>query len=293
MWQSHGQMLQPDFDDIMTEGKSLMKIYRWFTALVLAGALLVSGCAGNSNTSTTAGSSTAATSTTETSVADSPTATAPQADASPTAPVANIPPQFSNLPRLEGEAVVEMVVKGSPITILVRGADAPITAGNFVDLVNRGVYNGLVFHRVVREPQPFVVQGGDPQSKDPNVPASQLGTGGFIDPNTGQERYIPLEIKPTGAEQAIYSQTLESAGVTDPPELRHTRGAVAMARSNLPDSASSQFYFALADLDFLNGNYAVFGYVTEGMEVVDQIQQGDRIDSARVTAGLNNLKPGS
>lgn len=286
-------MLQPDFDDIMTEGKSLMKIYRWFTALVLAGALLVSGCAGNSNTSTTAGSSTAATSTTETSVADSPTATAPQADASPTAPVANIPPQFSNLPRLEGEAVVEMVVKGSPITILVRGADAPITAGNFVDLVNRGVYNGLVFHRVVREPQPFVVQGGDPQSKDPNVPASQLGTGGFIDPNTGQERYIPLEIKPTNTDQPIYSQTLEAAGVTDPPELRHTRGAVAMARSNLPDSASSQFYFALADLDFLNGNYAVFGYVTEGMEVVDQIQQGDRIDSARVTAGLNNLKPGS
>ena len=63
-----------------------------------------------------------------------------------------------------------------------------------------------------------------------------------------------------------------------------------MARSQLPDSASAQFYFALADVDFLDGNYAVFGYVTEGMEVVDQIQQGDRIESAKVTAGIENLK---
>lgn len=64
-----------------------------------------------------------------------------------------------------------------------------------------------------------------------------------------------------------------------------------MARSNLPDSASAQFYIALTDLDFLDGNYAVFGYVTSGMEVVDQIQQGDRITSARVVSGLENLKP--
>jgi peptidyl-prolyl cis-trans isomerase B (cyclophilin B) len=74
------------------------------------------------------------------------------------------------------------------------------------------------------------------------------------------------------------------------PELEHTRGAVAMARSQFPDSASSQFYFTLADLSFLDGNYAVFGYVTSGMEVVDQIQQGDKIESAKVTAGLENLK---
>lgn len=63
-----------------------------------------------------------------------------------------------------------------------------------------------------------------------------------------------------------------------------------MARSQLPDSASAQFYFALADVDFLDGSYAVFGYVTEGMDVVDQIQQGDRIESATVTAGIENLK---
>ena len=64
-----------------------------------------------------------------------------------------------------------------------------------------------------------------------------------------------------------------------------------MARSQATDSASAQFYFTLADLPFLDGSYAVFGYVTEGMDVVDNIQQGDLIESARVVSGLENLKP--
>ena len=62
-----------------------------------------------------------------------------------------------------------------------------------------------------------------------------------------------------------------------------------MARSQFPDSASSQFYFALADLPFLDGSYAVFGYVAEGLDVVDVIQQGDVIESAQVIEGLDNL----
>jgi len=202
-------------------------------------------------------------------------------------------PKMKDLPVLEGNATVVMTVKGSPITIEVDGKDAPITAGNFVDLVHRGVYDGLMFHRVVRSPQPFVVQGGDPQSKNPQISQSQLGTGGFSDPKTGVERYIPLEIKPKGAETPIYSKTLESSGISTAPVLQHTRGAVAMARSMPPDSASSQFYFALTDLPFLDGSYAVFGHVTQGMDVVDKIQQGDRIESAKVTQGLENLKNGS
>lgn len=224
----------------------------------------------------------------------SPTASAstspsPTPAASPTASPSAYK-QFPNLPRLEGKATVVMIVKGSPITIEVDGTDAPITAGNFVDLVDKKVYDGLVFHRVVRQPQPFVVQGGDPQGRDPNVPVDQLGTGGYTDPVTKQPRYIPLEIKPSQGNEIIYSKTFEMAGISVPPKLRHTRGAVAMARSAYPDSASSQFYIALADLSFLDGNYAVFGYVTQGMDVVDKIQQGDRIESARVTAGLENLK---
>lgn len=194
------------------------------------------------------------------------------------------------IPQLEGTATVEMVVNGSPITIEVNGNQAPMTAGNFVDLVQKGVYDGTVFHRVVRQPEPFVVQGGDPQSQDPETPVSQLGTGSYIDPETQQPRYVPLEIMPEGAEEPIYGQTLTAAGISEPPVLMHERGAVAMARSTPPNSGSAQFYFALDDLAFLDGNYAVFGYVTDGMDVVDNIQQGDRIESATVVEGAENLK---
>jgi peptidyl-prolyl cis-trans isomerase B (cyclophilin B) len=204
--------------------------------------------------------------------------------------LAQVPAAGENLPVLEGTATVEFIVNGSPIVVEVDGNNAPITAGNFVDLVNRGVYDGVSFHRVVKEPQPFVVQGGDPQSTDPSVPAQQLGTGSFVDPDINAPRYIPLEIKPEGAEEPIYGETFEMAQVSEAPELKHTRGAVAMARSQAADSASAQFYFTLADLPFLDGSYAVFGYVTDGMDVVDNIQQGDRIESARVVSGLENLK---
>lgn len=202
------------------------------------------------------------------------------------------PTMTNNLSRLEGKATVVLTVNNEPITIEINGNDAPITAGNFVDLVQRGVYDGLVFHRVVKEPQPFVVQGGDPQGKDPNFPVNRLGTGGFVDPETSQQRYIPLEIKLQGDEEPTYSKAVgRQAGATDPAvTLPHTRGAVAMARSQPPDSASSQFYIALADLGFLDGDYAVFGYVTEGMDVVDKIKQGDRIQTAKVTAGAENLQ---
>ncbi|MGP0128874.1 MAG: peptidylprolyl isomerase [cyanobacterium endosymbiont of Rhopalodia musculus] len=187
------------------------------------------------------------------------------------------------VPRLEGKAIVEMIIKGSPVTIEVNGQDAPVTAGNFVDLVNRGFYNGLTFHRVVKEPQPFVAQGGDPQG---------TGTGSFIDPDTKKTRYVPLEIKLEGDEKPFYSKALgrQGASIKKPVVLPHTRGAVAMARSQMPDTASSQFYFALSDLTFLDGDYAVFAYVTQGMDTVDSIKQGDHIDSAKVIVGLENLK---
>lgn len=198
----------------------------------------------------------------------------------------------SNLPRLNGKATVEMVVKGQPITIEVDGTYAPITAGNFVDLVERGVYTGTIFHRVVREPEPFVVQGGDPQTKDPSVSSALWGQGSFLDPATKQPRLLPLEITPKGEKEPIYSRTFRTSGINTPPQLQHVRGVVAMARSQSPDSASAQFYFTLADLPFLDGDYAVFGTVTQGMDVVDQIQQGDKIDAAKVTAGAENLKKG-
>ena len=247
-----------------------INIRRWLSLLLVVAGLILGGC-----------------STQQAAAPSSSNASTTQTTSTPTAQANTF--QVSE-PRLEGKATVVLKVKGSPIKIEVDGTNAPITAGNFVDLVQQGVYNGLVFHRVVREPQPFVVQGGDPQGKNPNFPVERLGTGGFIDPKTKQERFIPLEIKAKGEKEPVYGKTLKTAGISAPPALRHTRGAVAMARSSMPDSASSQFYIALSQLDFLDGDYAVFGYVTEGMDVVDKIQQGDRIESAEVTQGIENLK---
>ncbi|NBD17666.1 MAG: peptidylprolyl isomerase [Cyanobacteria bacterium] len=187
---------------------------------------------------------------------------------------------MSNLPQLNGTATVELTVKGSPITLIIKGDKAPVTAGNFVDLVQRKFYDGLTFHRVVKEPQPFVVQGGDPKGN---------GTGGFVNPETGQRRSIPLEILPEEAEEPVYGKTLQQAGFEKNPALKHERGVLSMARSQMPNSASSQFFITLAELPFLDGDYAVFGEVDSGMDVVDTIQQGDRIESAKVVSGLDNL----
>ncbi len=237
---------------------------RWLASSLLVLCLLVSGCAalgGNGgNPDTTA-----------------PAAVTPTAAARPASTIA-ASDRLVGLPRLNGTATVEMTLASGTVTLEVDGINAPLTAGNFIDLVDRGFYNGLTFHRVVKDPTPFVVQGGDPQG---------TGMGGFVDPASGQERTIPLEIWAQGADKPSYSQVLPP---TSKPKLRHERGVLAMARSQFPDSASSQFYITLADVFFLDGSYAVFGKVTQGMGLVDGIKVGDRIVSMRVVSGLDKLQ---
>jgi peptidyl-prolyl cis-trans isomerase B (cyclophilin B) len=181
--------------------------------------------------------------------------------------------KFPGLSRLNGKATVVMTVKGKQMTIELDGTNAPISAGNFVDLVQRKFYDGLTFHRVESN---FVVQGGDPKGN---------GTGGYIPTGSTSERRIPLEIKPSGAGNIVYSQI-----ISEVPKLQHKRGAIAMARAKFTDSASSQFYFTLADVPYLDGNYAVFGKITQGLEVIDSIAKGDKITSVKVTQGIENLK---
>lgn len=120
---------------------------------------------------------------------------------------------------------------------------APVTTANFIGLAESNFYNGLTFHRV--EPG-FVIQGGCPRGN---------GTG-------GSDKKIPLEVT---------------------PNLKHdAAGTVAMARSSDPNSASCQFYITLAATPFLDMNYAVFGRVTEGLEVVKQIRVGDTMTSVQI-----------
>jgi cyclophilin family peptidyl-prolyl cis-trans isomerase len=147
------------------------------------------------------------------------------------------------------KAIIE-TGKGN-ITIELYEDKAPVTAANFIDLVERGFYDGLKFHRY--EPG-FVIQGGDPQGN---------GTGGFVDPQTKRERRIKLEVS---------------------PELKHgAAGAVAMARSQSPDSASCQFYITLGPAAFLDMNYAVFGRVVDGMDAVNQLRAGEVMKSVKMS----------
>lgn len=155
------------------------------------------------------------------------------------------------------EAVTDPVVtletnKGN-IKMQIYKKDAPITSSNFIDLVQKGFYNGLTFHRY--EPG-FVIQGGDPKGD---------GTGGYVDPKTRHERRIPLEVKQENAK------------------LTHSGpGILAMARSSDPNSASSQFYITLAPAPALDGKYAVFGKVTEGLDIAMALRKGDKIVKATV-----------
>ena len=168
---------------------------------------------------------------------------------------------------------IKLVTNKGTIEATLFASKVPMTCANFLNLASSGYYDGIKFHRVIPN---FMVQGGDPKGN---------GSGGYIPAGSNTERRIPLEIKPKGASAPVYSKTM-----TDVPELQHKRGTIAMARSQSPDSASSQFYFTLADISFLDGNYAVFGRITKGLEVIDTIQQGNKIISAKVTQGIENLK---
>ncbi|OCR02829.1 peptidylprolyl isomerase [Oscillatoriales cyanobacterium USR001] len=199
-----------------------------------------------------------------------------------------IPSEYANLPQLKGRATVQLETEKGLVTFIVDGYSAPITAGNFVDLVQRGFYNGLKF---IRSEESYVLQAGDPDPKGPED--------GFIDPATGKYRSIPLEVLVRGDQEPTYGITLEDAGrYRDRPVLPFSAyGAVAMARvESEPDSASSQFFFFLfepeltpAGLNLLDGRYAVFGYTIEGKEVLEKLKQGDTIISAKVIEGAENL----
>lgn len=117
---------------------------------------------------------------------------------------------------------------------------APNTVNNFISLINKGFYDGLIFHRVING---FMIQGGDPDG---------IGTG-------GPGYSIRGEFAQNGFEN----------------DLNHTPGVLSMARSMMPDSAGSQFFIMHKDAPHLNGAYAAFGKVIEGMEVVDKIAAVD------------------
>ena len=142
-----------------------------------------------------------------------------------------------NSDELSGKHHVEIVIRDYGTIAVELDADAaPITVANFLKLAKSGFYDGLTFHHIING---FMMQGGDPE-----------GTG-----MGGSSEKIKGEFSANGVKN----------------DLSHTRGAISMARSQAMDSASSQFFIVHQDSTFLDGQYACFGYVTDGMDVVDAI----------------------
>ena len=135
---------------------------------------------------------------------------------------------------------VEMSVKDyGKVTILLDATTAPITVANFLKLVKSGFYDGLTFHRIIKD---FMIQGGDPKGN---------GTG--------------------GSPEEIFGEFASNGHKND---IQHIKGVISMARSQDNNSASSQFFICNADArDSLDGSYAAFGYVVEGLDVIDEITE--------------------
>ena len=132
---------------------------------------------------------------------------------------------------------IKMTVRDyGEVTILLDATTAPVTVANFKKLVSEGFYDGLTFHRVIKN---FMIQGGDPEAN---------GTG--------------------GSDEEIFGEFSSNGHEND---ILHLRGVISMARSGKPNSASSQFFICNADAPHLDGSYAAFGYVISGMNVIDAI----------------------
>eukprot|EP00804_Cyclotella_cryptica_P000888 CCRYP_001116-RA/>CCRYP_001116-RA protein AED:0.17 eAED:0.17 QI:0/0.66/0.5/1/1/0.75/4/189/364 len=221
--------------------------------------------------------------------------------------VTPVPSDYNDLPQLQGRATVEMVLKkpnGEPfdiegtlskeakMTMVIDGYAAPVTAGNFVDLVQKGFYNNMDIQRS----DGFVVQTGDPKGEAEGyvgTPSKAVGAGKH------GERLIPLEIFVTGDKGPFYETTIEDEGRGGQATVLpfSSYGAMGWAREEYePNSGSSQFFWLLFDSDLtpagknvLDGRYPCFGYVVEGADFLRDIKEGDVIVSAKVTDGAEKL----
>ncbi len=161
-----------------------------------------------------------------------------------------------------GEEVAVITTSKGTIRVQLQGLDAPIHVGNFVELARKGFYDNLKFHRHVPG---FVIQGGCPNTRDlssaevvekASSPFGGLGTGG-----------------PGYSIKAEYATN---------PHNEHNDGTLAMARSQNPDSAGSQFYFCLGAQPMLDSGYTVFGQTIDGKNVIEELRVGDVIERVEI-----------
>ena len=181
-------------------------------------------------------------------------------------------------PCLDKKGKVSIKTKYGDIIIEINGKSAPITAGNFLDIIEKKLYEGTSFHRVIKSPYPFIIQGGNLNLKTKSSKWMQNESRIITNGTKKQPRQIPLEIKLKTDQRPRYNAPVINPNELPFIELTHKRGAIAMARSQRINSGSTQFYIALKPLPELDGRYAVFGKVIKGMNIVELIEQGDMIE---------------
>ena len=164
--------------------------------------------------------------------------------------------------KVQGDEVAVFETSKGTIRVRLDGEGAPIHVANFCELASSGFYDDLKFHRYVPD---FVIQGGDPNTRQmspADVVAGRRGPDGL--PGTGGPGYRIRQEYTTN------------------PHNSQVDGALAMARSQNPDSAGSQFYFCLGPQHFLDSGYTVFGVTLEGLDVISKLRAGDIINSIRI-----------
>lgn len=156
------------------------------------------------------------------------------------------------------------------ITIKFFPEKAPHHVHNFIDLASQGVYDGVLFHRVIPG---FMIQTGDPTTRDPKTPREVMGTGGYMVPAGAKKEepgFVYSTISAGDKKGTIRNVKAEFNDVS------HKRGILSMARASDPNSASSQFFIVVRDSTFLDHQYTAFGEVVSGMEVADKIAAAPR-----------------
>lgn len=221
--------------------------------------------------------------------------------------VTPVPSDYDDLPQLRGRATVEMKVtkpngekfdiegklfKEADMKMVIDGYSAPVTSGNFIDLIQKGFYDNMKIQRS----DGFVVQTGKPEGGAEGyvgTPSKSVGKG------KNGERLIPLETFVKGDKGPFYETTIEDEGrggeATVVPFSSY--GAMGWAREEYdPNSGSSQFFWLLFDSDLtpagknvLDGRYPCFGYVVEGADFLSDVKEGDLIASVKITEGGENL----
>jgi len=179
----------------------------------------------------------------------------------------------TSFPCINSNEYVLLITNKGNIKLELYGELAPITVGNFIDSVEKDAYNKTIFNRVIKQPYPFIIRGGDNtliQNKN-----------NFLETKIGKIRYIPLEIKLKTNKLPTYGKEIDASSQINNIELKHKRSYLSMARSKELNSASLQFYILLKSLPELDGRFAVFGKVISGMNIVDLIEEEDFIIEAK------------